>query len=252
MPVTYLDRPSQRPGECAAPGDAHDAVGSIEHDALDLGVGEVGDDLARCDDRALGELAHLGEGLLADEEGDQRSGAESVGWTGARPVRHLNQGVSASLADGASVSSLPVIEVQRPFQALQLVTESAATDRVQHAVQNDLTAEGGGGRRVARGVTRCRVMLGGHDIGSLAPVVDDLAGVRVAQPAAVAHQHPFVLGEPGVAPLLVGFAQQVDLIGRDCACGQRPCRDGHGAQLARPAHQRLGRPGRKATFAGQR
>ena len=69
-------------------------------------------------------------------------------------------------------------------------------------------------------------------VGSGAPVVDHLAGVGEAKDLALFDECCFVVGEAGVAPWLVGFGQEVDVVGGEVAGGEGGGEVGHGAKAA--------------------
>jgi len=66
-------------------------------------------------------------------------------------------------------------------------------------------------------------------VGSGAPVVDHLAGVGEAQDLALLDEELFVVGEAGVAPRLVGFREEVDVVGGEVAGGEGGGDVGHAA-----------------------
>ena len=66
-------------------------------------------------------------------------------------------------------------------------------------------------------------------VGSGAPVVDHLSGVAETQDPALFDECCFVVGEAGVTPRLVGFREEVDVVGGEVASSEGGGDVGHGS-----------------------
>jgi hypothetical protein len=125
------------------------AVRRVVDDAFDVRLGEVRNELAGSDDGTVAELAQPAERFVAEEHGEQRPRAQSIGGCGGGPHRHLDEGVEATLLKGANRSVAFVLQPQRVADAVQLFLEDLPADRVEHRLEVAFAAPPGSDRAVA-------------------------------------------------------------------------------------------------------
>ena len=157
----------------------------------------------RGDQRAVGELEHVAEGIFADQNGQQRAGALAVGGGSGGPACHLDEGVVAALGRGAgqvgdgggvAVDGLgcrPVDLEQVTFEAFELGADLGLGRAGELAGE-----ETGAAEAVVQG--------------DLAVVTVGLVGVGIAVLASVAEPVAAGLGEVG-PPHRAGLADEVVL-----------------------------------------
>ena len=95
------------------------------------------------------------------------------------------------------------------------------------------------------------VVFGCVGVGAVTPVVDHPHGVGEAQRRALLDEHLLMLGEHGVAPVLVGSCEQVDMIQRQPTIHHRRQGVGHRGEVAGPAQLDLGGTHGDVAVAGE-
>ena len=173
--VADLDGSVERTGEEPASGADVDHAGrGVEHDAFDVGVGEPPRGGAGRDHRAVEQLEQrAGEGLVADEHVEQRSGAASVGGGGAGSGGHLDEGVGPALggravevedrgfATEALLGGGPVGFEELALDELQGGVDDLTRDRVERDLAEPHAAERSADRCTSRALRSSSAFLFG-------------------------------------------------------------------------------------------
>ena len=196
-------------------------LGRSYDDPFDVGVGQVGQELAGGDDDAISELAQPLERFVAEEHGQQRAGPQPVDGRRGRTHRHLDEGVEAALLHGAHHTVAVVLEVERLAAAVQLLLEDLPADGVEHGLEVALTAPPGADRAVPPLTDTLGVVLAGFGVDALLPVVDDTHGVGEPRCLALLDEVGLVVGKRRLATRRAGGGEQIDVVAGELAGGER-------------------------------
>ncbi len=183
-------------------------------------------------------LTELGEGVVTEQDGEQRSGPLRAFRGRCRAGGHLDQCGGAALGGGAGD---PIALVSQPllaFEPAQLGQEDRAADRVEGAVDDDGALERLRRVQGRRGGLFVVVVAGVFGVGALLPVGNGLCGLPEPQPCALLDQQRLVDGEPLRRHRPSG-RQQPDVIrrqhpGRHGGCGGRDVVELSGVAQRRP------------------
>jgi len=109
---------------------------AVEQEGLHVGGGEVWDEVAGGDDGAVGELAQLGEPVVAEDDAEQRT-RPPAWWCAGGALGHLDQRGRAAHRDRACDPGGLVGEVELAFDAVQDGGDGGAGDGVELGVEAD-------------------------------------------------------------------------------------------------------------------
>ena len=159
--VADLDGAAEGAGEAALFADLGDPGGAVEHGPFDHRGRRATLRRRRGEDGAVGELADAsGEGLVADEDRDQRSGLAGPGWCSDCSSGELDQGVGSSLGGGPEerlIACLGPIEVEQlGLDSLQGRVDDGAVDRVEDPVEDPFAFERSGEVELVAGLVGLR------------------------------------------------------------------------------------------------
>lgn len=181
----------------------------VEEHSGDVGPAQQRHDLARGEDRPVGQLAHPLHRLGAGEHVQQHPGCRGVGRPGGGALSHLPQRVGPALLGGArqvrgggcvaeAGSGLrPVRLEQRLLEAVELPGEDGAGDRVEEGVDHHHVVEGARAVHPPGLVRLGRVALDAVGVVALDPVADHPLEVAEGKRAGVLDQQRLLLGEGG-------------------------------------------------------
>ena len=230
---------------------------SVEDDRVDVEVGQVGDQFARGDDRAVGQLTEPFERLVTDRDGDQRPWPAATVSVGSRSDGQFDEGVEASL--GAAARQLAVFgemsfvgEAELVVDAVPRFGEGCAADAVEDRLDVELAVDAVERRGLPVGPCRLRpVVVSGEGIDSLPPILDRFVGLPVRQFPAEGDQLGLVVDEMVTPRPRVGGGQQVDVVDGDRPVLQRRQRRRHRRQRLAPADHLVGRATPQTCLTGE-
>ena len=245
--VTQLDGPSGPTGEEPGPHAHVDPVAQREQGPLEVGRVHPGVEGRRGEHGAVLELTDAPvHRLVADEDAEQRGGADALGRSGAAPRGHFHQGVGPALPRGAgqlvdpagapqALFGLGTVGLEEVvFQAVELARHDGARNGVQRHLAQPHATQARLQEHIARGLALLVGGLGPVGVGQLLPIVEHPGEVLEAHLLGLGHEHLFVAGHGGLGAVAPRRGDGLGLVGPD---GPVSPRLGHRGQVTQGASQ---------------